>query len=75
MHVALFDAACPGLHRKPLDTAIRQLLAPYCSRGRHGNSKQNNNVKCTHFAGHFDGHGSASILSHTSPNGGGSWLS
>ena len=28
-HVASPDAACPGLHWKPLDAAIGQLLAPY----------------------------------------------
>jgi hypothetical protein len=38
---------------KPLDAAIGQLLTPYCSHGRHINSKQNNNVKGTHFASRF----------------------
>ena len=28
-HVASPNAACPWLHRKPLDAAIGQLLAPY----------------------------------------------
>ena len=50
------DLAWPGLHRKPLDAAIGQLLAPYCPGGRQGNNQQNNNAKCTHFAVHFDSH-------------------
>jgi len=45
------NAACPGLFWKPLDATIRRLLAPYCPSDRQGNSKQNNNVKCTDFAG------------------------
>jgi hypothetical protein len=45
MQCALPDAACPGLHRKPLDAAIGQLLTPYCPGGRRGDSKQNNNEK------------------------------
>jgi hypothetical protein len=39
--VALPDAACPGLLRKPLDTAIGWLLAPYHPIGCQGDSKQN----------------------------------
>ncbi len=62
IHVAPPDAACPGLHWKPLDAATVRLLALYCSHGRHGNSNQNNNVKCTHFADHFDGGGGAPEL-------------
>jgi len=54
--VTLPNAACPGLHQKPLDAAIRQLLAPYRPSGRQGNNQQNDNAKCTHFAGRFDGH-------------------
>ena len=38
------NVACPWLLRKPLYAAIGQLLTPYCSHGRHINSKQNNNV-------------------------------
>jgi hypothetical protein len=62
IHAASPNAACPGLHQKPLDAAIGQLFALYCSRRCHGNSKQNNNVKCTHFAGRFDGRGGAPVL-------------
>jgi hypothetical protein len=39
------NAVCPGLLWKPLDTAIGQLLAPYCPSSHQGNSKQNNNEK------------------------------
>jgi len=53
---ALPDAAWPGLHRKPLDAAIGQLLAPYCPGGCQGDNQHNNNGACTHFAGSFDGH-------------------
>jgi hypothetical protein len=42
--IASLDAACPGLHRKPLDAAIGQLLTPYRPGSRQGNSKQNNDV-------------------------------
>ncbi len=45
IQMALPDAACPGLPRKPLDAAIGQLLAPYCPSGHQGNSKQNNDEK------------------------------
>ena len=62
IHAASPNAACPGLHWKPLDAAIGQLLAPYCLGGRQGNSKQNNNVLCTHFDGRFDGHRDAVVL-------------
>jgi hypothetical protein len=59
---ALPNVACPVLLRKPLDAASGRLLAPYCSHGHHINSKQNNNVKCDHFAGRFDGRGGAPVL-------------
>jgi len=62
IHAASPNAACPGLHRKPLDTAIGQLLPPYCLGGRQGDNKQNNNVTCTHFDGYFDGHRDAAVL-------------
>ena len=55
IHAASSDAACPGLYRKPLVAAIGQLLAPYCPGGHQGNSKQNKDAKCVHFADHFDG--------------------
>jgi hypothetical protein len=48
------NAALPW---KPLDAAIRRLLAPYCPGGRQGNSKQYKDVICTHFDGCFDGCG------------------
>jgi hypothetical protein len=51
--MALPNAACPGLPQKPLDSAIKQLLAPYCPSGYQGNSKQNDLEKWTNFAGHF----------------------
>ena len=43
MHAASPNAACPGLHWKPLDAAIGRLLAPYRLGGhQEGDSKQNN---------------------------------
>jgi len=62
IHAASPDAACPGLHRKPLDAAIGRLLAPYRLGGRQGDSKQNNVILCTHFDGHFGGHRDAVVL-------------
>ena len=62
IHAASPDAACPGLHQKPLDAAIGQLLAPYHLGGRQGASKQNNDVLFTHFDGHFGGHRNAAVL-------------
>jgi hypothetical protein len=32
------DVAWPGLYQKPLDAAIRRLLAPYCPGGRQGDN-------------------------------------
>jgi hypothetical protein len=61
-HVALPNTACPGLQRKPLDAAIRQLLAPYRPGCRQGDSKQNKDAICTHFDGHFDGHHDVAVL-------------
>jgi hypothetical protein len=43
IQTALPDAACPGLLQKPLDAAIRQLLAPYYPSSRQGNRQTNNN--------------------------------
>ena len=40
------------------------LLAPYRLGGRQGNSKQNNNVSCTLFDGHFGGHRNVAVLYH-----------
>ena len=62
IHAASSDAACPELHRKPLDAAIGRLLAPYRLGSRQGDSKQNNKILCTHFDGHFDGHRDAAAL-------------
>jgi len=62
IHAASPDAACLGLHRKPLDAAIGRLLAPYRLGGHQGDSKQNNDVIFTHFDGHFDGHRDAVVL-------------
>ncbi len=42
IQMALPDAACPGLPRKPLAIAIGQLLAPYRPSNCEGSSKQNN---------------------------------
>ena len=63
VHAALPNAACPRLHWKPLDAAIGRLLAPYRPGGHHGDNQQNNDAKCTLFAGHFDGHRDAAVLS------------
>jgi hypothetical protein len=41
--MALPNAACPRLLQKPLNAAIGQLLATYCSSGRQGNRQTNNN--------------------------------
>jgi hypothetical protein len=62
IHAALPDAACPGLHRKPLDVTIGQLLALYRLGGRQGGSKQKNDVINSHFDGRFDGHCNAAVL-------------
>ncbi len=45
LQIASPDAAVPGLPRKPLDTAIGQLLAPYCPSGHQGNSKWHDDKK------------------------------
>ena len=55
------NAASPGLHWKPLDAAIRQLLTPYGPGCRQGDNQQNNDAKCTQFFGHFDGHRNATV--------------
>ena len=48
------DVACPGLHHKPLDATIGRILTLYCPGGCQRDSKQNNDEKCTNFAGRFD---------------------
>jgi hypothetical protein len=58
----LHDAACPGLHRKPLDAAIGRLLTPYRPGGCQGDNQLNDYVTCTHFVGHFDGHRDEAVL-------------
>jgi hypothetical protein len=63
-HHRMHDAACSGPHWKPLDATIGQLLAPYRLGSHQGNSKQNNDVICTHFDCHFDGHSNAAVLYH-----------
>ena len=55
------NVACPGLHQKPLNTTIGQLLSLYCPCGRQGDIKQNNDKKCTNFAVCFDGRGGAPV--------------
>ena len=62
LHAASPDAACPGLHRKPLYAVIGWLVTPYRLGGRQGDSKQNNDVLYTHFDGHFDGHRDGVVL-------------
>ncbi len=44
--------------------AIGRLLTPYCLGGCQGDSKQNKDVLCTHFDGHFGGHHDAAVLYH-----------
>ncbi len=39
------NASCPELYQKPLDTAIGQLLALYCSSSCQGNRQTNNDEK------------------------------
>ena len=64
IHAASPNAACPGLHQKPLDAALGRLLAPYRLGGRQGDSKQINDVLCTHFDGSLDGHRDVVVLYH-----------
>jgi hypothetical protein len=40
VHAASPNAAWPGLHRKPLHAAIRQLFALYCPGGCEGDSNK-----------------------------------
>jgi hypothetical protein len=35
--------------------------APYCLGGHQGDSKRYDDATCTHFAGHFDGRGDATV--------------
>ncbi len=75
MRCASTDAACPGILRKPLDTAIGQLLALYCPGGQQGGSKQNNNDKMQQLCWPFWWPRQwASTIPCTMPNGVGSGL-
>ncbi len=66
------NAACPGLLRKPLDTGIGRLLAPYCPRSRQGNRQTNNNQQMTLKKWpNWWPWWCAGTLPCTSPNGGG----
>ena len=44
------------------DVAIGQLLTPYRLGDCQDDSKQNNNVLCTLFDGHFDDHCNVAVL-------------
>ncbi len=70
------NAACPGLLQKPLDTGIRQLLAPYCPSDRQGNRQTNNNQQMTlkRWPNWWPWQ-CAGTLPRTSPDGGGLGLS
>ena len=61
-HVTSPNGTRPGLHQKPLDATIGQLLAPYRLGGRQGDNQQNDDAKCTHFADRFDGHRDVAVL-------------
>jgi hypothetical protein len=61
MQCALLDAAYPGLHQKPLDTTIGQLLAPYAPEAAGATENKTTMKKCTNFAGCFDGRGCAPV--------------
>ena len=54
---AVPTVACPGLLRKPLDTAIGHLPTLYRPSGRKGNNQQIDDAKYPPFACHFDGRG------------------
>jgi hypothetical protein len=46
-----------------LDTTIGRLLTPYYLGGCQGDNQQTCNEKYTYFAGHFDSHRDAPVLS------------
>jgi hypothetical protein len=48
-------------HDQGYTGSIGRLLAPYCPGGQQGDNQQNNDAKCTHFAGRFDGHRNAAV--------------
>ncbi len=53
-----------GYTRSHWIAAIGRLLTLYCLGGCQGDSKQNKDVLCTHFDGHFGGHHDAAVLYH-----------
>ncbi len=54
------------MSRAPLEATGRcHRVAPYRPGGRHGNNQQNNDAKCTLFAGLFDGHRDVAVLYRT----------
>ena len=61
----LHAAAWLGLHRKPLDAAIGQILALYCPGGHQDDNQLNDDATCAHFVGRFDGHRDAAVLYRT----------
>ncbi len=65
LQVASPNTAWPGLHQTPLEAAMERLLTPYCPGSCQGDSKQNNNVKCSNFVGCFDGRGGATVVYRT----------
>ncbi len=76
IQMALPNAACPGLLRKPLDAGIGRLLAPYRPSGRQGNRQTNNNQQMTlkRWPNRWPWR-CAGTLPCTSPDGGGLGLS
>jgi hypothetical protein len=61
MRVASPNAACLGLHQKPLDAVIEQLLTPHHLSSRQGDNQQNDDAKYTYFAQSSDGHRDAPV--------------
>ncbi len=71
IQMALPDAACPGLFRKPLDAAIGWLHPTYCPSGLQGNRQTNNNQqihlkrwpfllgRCRHCSGNYKAWGAS----------------
>ncbi len=76
IQMALPNAACPGLLRKPLDAGIGQLLAPYRPSGHQGNRQTNNNQQMTlkRWPNRWPWQCAGTLL-RTLPNGGGLGLS
>ncbi len=76
IQMALPNAACTGMLRKPLDAGIRQLLALYHPSGCQGNKQTNNNQQMTlkRWPTWWQWQCAGTLL-HTSPDGGGLGLS